>query len=94
MTPAAKPPLDEPIYERPDAALVDWHYEPDGTIRGQEYGDGYPVHTGRILVHDKRAGLARDVHQRVYTLARPGHKARDKELVDFLADDFSLLSAR
>ena len=83
MTPAAKPPLDEPIYRRPGAALVDWHYEPDGTIRGQEYGDGYPVLTGSILVH-----------QRVYTLARPGHKARDKELVDFLADDFSLLSAR
>jgi hypothetical protein len=64
---------------------VHWHYAPDGTIKGHEYREGYPVQTGKILVHDRLMGLARDVHHRVYTLAQPGHKERDKEIAELLA---------
>lgn len=79
-----KPPIDEPIYERADIALGTWQYEADRTISGTEYREGYPVRTGRILVHDKATGLARDVHKRVFLLVQPGYEARREAIEDAL----------
>ena len=80
-----KTPLDEPIYERADIALGTWQFEADRTISGTDYREGYPVRTGRILVHDKVTGRARDVHKRVFLLAQPGHELRKKVIEDALS---------